>query len=105
MFDVGDVIGERYEITGVLQAQPVGSLYRAAERPCGGTLFLWIVGPRWLPDAPARQRFINEMTRVYGVRHPNALALLDVFQYSESCCLALQCIEGPTLNSHLARRE
>jgi serine/threonine protein kinase len=105
MFNIGDVVGERYEVTGVLERQPVGHLYRAVERRGGGTVFLWLIGAQWLPDAPSRNQFINHMTRVYGVRHPNALPLLDVFQYKAFGCLAIQCMEGPTLAQHIVRRK
>src|SRR2546430_12107817 len=105
MVGIGDLIGNRYQITGVLEPQPVGHLFRAAERHGGGDVFLWIVGPRWLPNQATVKWFINAMTRVFAVKHHNALALLDVFQHLGCGCLAIECVEGATLTEHVEKRK
>jgi serine/threonine protein kinase len=104
VYQLGQLIHDRYEVSGILEPLALGQLYRAIQRKGGMHVFLWVVGPRLLPDQGSRQRFVQALSRAYGARHPNVLPMCDLFIERNDVVLALQYLEGPTLGVFLEQR-
>ncbi len=104
MYQLGDIVNDRYEVSGILSPLPLGPLFRAVQRRTNLHVFLWVLGPDTLPDQAARQNFIQQLTRSYGVRHPNAVPLVDLFADRDRVVLVLQYVEGPSVDAHVERR-
>jgi hypothetical protein len=104
VYQLGQIINDRYEVSGILEPLAFGQLYRALQRRGGGHMFLWTIGPQLLPDVTWRQNVLQNLSRAYGARHPNVMQLCDLFIFRDDVVLAFQYLEGPTLAVYLEQR-
>jgi hypothetical protein len=104
MYQLGDIVNNHYEVIGILSPLAVGPVFRALQRKTGMHVFLWVIDPKLLPDVADRQAFVQQLTRSYGVRHPNAVPLIDLFIDRDHAVLGLQYYEGATIDTHVERR-
>jgi serine/threonine-protein kinase len=75
---VGDVLGERYRIEGVLGAGGMASVYRATDLRLGREVAVKVLLPNLARDASLAQRFDREARMLAAVAHPGVAAVYDV---------------------------
>jgi serine/threonine-protein kinase len=95
----GEVVAGRWEIRGVVGNRPLGMMYRALDREVGVEVALRLLGPSLLPDAGARQAFVDRVARGKAMSHPSLVKLHDVFgdEEQEEVVVAVQWAPGSTL--------
>ncbi|MBK9386969.1 MAG: serine/threonine protein kinase [Planctomycetes bacterium] len=79
-----------------------GVVYRAEQKALGRVVALKVLSPALAASAHARERFLREARALGRVRHPQVVAIYEVFASEELCAYAMEWIEGSTLAKRLA---
>ncbi|MBL8899384.1 MAG: serine/threonine protein kinase, partial [Planctomycetes bacterium] len=79
-----------------------GVVYRAEQKALGRVVALKVLSPALAASAHARERFLREARALGRVRHPQVVAIYDVFASEEICAYSMEWIEGSTLAKRLA---
>src|SRR5258705_3932350 len=99
----GRVIGDRYEVGGLLGRGGTASVWLARDcwldRPVA---IKEVTGRRWLQEPTALERFDREARTVGGLVHPNIVAVPDVDVHGVIPYLVIELIDGVTV-SHMLR--
>jgi hypothetical protein len=105
--EIGDVVGDRFEILAVLGDGGMGTVYRARDRQRGGEVALKLLIPRYLgrPEREARLLREAELLERAG-RHPNLVELLEAGRLGPLGWpyLVMRVVEGESLWAHVAFR-
>src|SRR5450755_1079364 len=100
----GSVIGGRYRLEHHLGEGGMGTVWSAMH-----TVTHRAVAMKFLRDsmggrADLRQRFLREASAASALKHPNAVEILDVFDFQESSpVMVMELLVGETLGSKLGR--
>jgi hypothetical protein len=104
-FQIGQLVGGRYDILGLMPPLAFGELYRAHNRDLGVECALLVLGPALLPDEGARQAVLSRVGLSRGLRHPNLVWLYDVRAEGDQVVIATQWAGVDTLRSRIERRK
>jgi serine/threonine protein kinase len=91
-----------YEILGELGRGGMGVVYRARQLQPPRTIALKVIRDGALAGPQLRARFRIEAEAAARVRHPNVVAIHAVGEHQGRPFFAMELIEGPTLEKHLA---
>jgi eukaryotic-like serine/threonine-protein kinase len=100
-----DTIG-RYKVTREVGRGAMGVVYEAEDPNIGRrvalkTIYAQTIGTN--PDEVA-QRFKNEARAAGGLSHPNIVTVFDAGEQDGTLYLAMEFLEGETLEQHLVQR-
>jgi len=97
---IGRTLGGQYEITGRLGAGGMASVYRARQRAMGRDVALKVLERS--PGLPAElvARFERERDVVSRLHHPHILPVFDFGQDDNHLYIAMQLVEGGSLDQH-----
>ncbi len=96
-FEVGDRLGDRYEIRSVIGQGPVGVVYGALDREVEVEVAVKLVTPKLLQTDDERAAFRREGRVARGLSHPNIVRLYEEGLDGERPYLVMQHLEGLTL--------
>jgi serine/threonine protein kinase len=98
---LGDIVGEKYELEGLLGRGGMGAVYRARHRITDRTVAL-----KWLleDDASRRARFLREAKAMGRLSHPNVIGILDVGDHQGAIFLVMDYLEGKSLREVIEGR-
>lgn len=82
----------------------MGKVYEAEERLSRRRVALKVLAPELSRSEDARRMFLNEMTILAQLDHPNIVRSLASTEVDGDLVLALELLEGQTLRQHLAER-
>src|SRR5262245_22863024 len=74
----GEIIGERYQIRGVLGQGAMARVFLAQDRNTGGPVAVKILESKHMKEPRTRARFILEAKAAAKITHPNILEVLDI---------------------------
>ncbi len=102
---VGDLVAEKYLITGVLGEGGMGVVFRATHQHTGREVALKTIRPRLASSPDFQSRFESEARAIGALRHPNIVDVTD-FGYSGTGedrfpYLVLEFLEGYPLSQTL----
>lgn len=100
-FSPGTVLGGRYEAIDVLGAGGMGSVWSAHDRKLDRTVALKFVRDDLLENPEIRHRFEREGRVLSSLDHENVCRVFDSFEVDGMDVLALEFVEGQTLESRL----
>jgi serine/threonine protein kinase len=89
----------RFRITGVLGRGGMGVVYSATDPLGGRPVAIKRLPSDLTPDSPHVQRLLREFRAAAGVRHPNAVAALEVGEHSDGYYLVMELIDGPSMSA------
>lgn len=92
----------RYRIERRLGRGGSAEVWLAHDERLGRTVAIKAPLPDALPDAAARERFINEARAAAGLSHPGIVAVYDVVADPATPALVLRYVDGETLAARLA---
>ncbi|HEY9871707.1 MAG TPA: protein kinase [Candidatus Obscuribacterales bacterium] len=94
----GTVIGDRYEITGVIAEGGMGTIFRARHRLMKRTVAIKMLHPQMVSSASTLKRFQQEAEAASSLNHPNILTVFD-FGISDQGkpYLVMDYLEGTSL--------
>jgi serine/threonine protein kinase len=100
----GSVVGERYQLDRILGEGGMGTVWAATHTVTRKAVALKFLHPEQSADPTIRQRFLREARAACAVRHPNVVAVHDVFETEDGAPLmVMDLLLGETLASKLAR--
>jgi serine/threonine protein kinase len=101
----GHVVGDRYEILGILGVGGMSVVYLARDPVLDRHVALKILRRDQLSlDAGIRLRLIREARTVSRLSHPNVVVVFDVGNLEHEVFIVLEHIDGQTAREHLAAR-
>lgn len=98
-----DRIGE-YLISRLIGEGGMGKVYEAQERLSKRTVALKVLRPELARDEDGRRLFLNEMTILAHLDHPNVVRCLACQELDGELVMVLEYLQGPTLRQVLAER-
>ena len=98
-----DRIGE-YLVRRMVGEGGMGKVYEAEERLSRRRVALKVLRPELSRSEEGRQMFLNEMTILAHLDHPNVVRSLSCTEVDGELVMALEYLEGETLRQRLARR-
>jgi Tol biopolymer transport system component len=99
---IGRELGQ-YTIVAPLGSGGMGEVYRAHDQQLVRDVAIKIIPPHLSGDADRRARFAREARLLAALNHPHIAAIYGVVDAGDSSALVLELVEGPTLESRLAR--
>jgi serine/threonine protein kinase len=96
-------IGE-YFVRRLIGEGGMGKVYEAEERLSRRKVALKVLRPELGRSEEGRQLFLNEMTILAHLDHPNIVRSLSCTEVDGELVMALEFLEGETLRERLARR-
>ena len=96
-------LGE-YFVRRLLGEGGMGKVYEAEERLSKRRVALKILRPELSRSEHGRRLFLNEMTILAHLDHPNVVRCLACQELDGELVMVLELLEGPTLRAHLADR-
>jgi eukaryotic-like serine/threonine-protein kinase len=97
-------IGE-YLVRRMVGEGGMGKVYEAEERLSRRRVALKILRPELRSSEQGRQMFLNEMTILAHLDHPNIVRSLACTELEGELVMVLEYLEGETLRQRLAKRE
>ncbi|MEM6294894.1 MAG: serine/threonine-protein kinase [Myxococcota bacterium] len=98
-----DRIGD-YDVLRPLGEGGMGKVYAAKERLSGREVALKTLRPELAASPEGRRLFLNEMTILAHLDHPNVVRCLACREIDEQLVMVLELLEGPTLRAVLQER-
>jgi eukaryotic-like serine/threonine-protein kinase len=98
-----DRIGE-YLVSRLIGEGGMGKVYEAEERLSKRRVALKVLRPELARSEDGRRLFLNEMTILAHLDHPNVVRSLACQEVDGELVMALEFLEGPTLRQVLADR-
>ena len=97
------LIGERYEILGLLGSGGMGNVYRVKDRELDEVVALKVLRPEVGRTEGALDRFRREVKLARKVTHPNVARMFDIGDLGGERVLTMELIEGEPLSALLER--
>src|SRR4051812_41598585 len=95
----------RYQIQGELGRGAMGIVYRALDPSIGRTVAIKTIRLSDVPDAGERSRLHDRLFREAQsggmLSHPNIVTIYDIAQEGDTAYIAMELVEGPTLEQQL----
>ncbi|MEA2749658.1 MAG: eukaryotic-like serine/threonine-protein kinase [Myxococcales bacterium] len=98
------LVGNRYEILGMLGSGGMGTVYRARDRELDEIVALKVLKAELAATSGMLERFRREVKLARRVTHKNVARTFDIGEHEGDRFLTMELIEGEMLGSHLARR-
>lgn len=98
---VPERVEDRYEIVAELGRGGMGVVHKALDRKLDRYIALKILPWQLRSDETAMRYFIREAKAIAALRHPNIVALYDYGEGFGSLYLAMEYLEGPSLQKVL----
>src|SRR3712207_2249752 len=94
----------RYEIRAELGAGGFSTVYRAHDPGLDREVALKVLHPHLARDATIRERFVYEGRALARLKHPNLVVAYEAGEADGAAYLAMELVEGQSLDEQLARR-
>jgi eukaryotic-like serine/threonine-protein kinase len=92
-----------YEVTSSLGAGGMGQVFRARDARLGRDIALKVLPDAFAQDRDRLARFEREGKLLAALNHPNLAVLYGIERDGDRLCLALELIDGESLNTQLKR--
>jgi serine/threonine protein kinase len=99
----GITFAGRYAIEETIGSGGMGVVYRATDTILGRVVALKVMTPTLADDSRFRARFMRESRHAAAVVHPNVVPVYDVGTEQGRLYLAMQYVDGPSLDAQLAK--
>lgn len=93
------VVNGKYRVLSLLGTGGMGSVYLCEHLRMARRVALKVLPPQFSNDADAQQRFLREAQALSSLDHPNIVRAYDFDQDGKMYFLAMEYVEGVTLNS------
>ena len=102
---VGQRVGDRYRLKGILSAGGMGVLFHGRDERDGGDVAVKMLKPDYLLEPERVARFVRETKIAAGLCHPNVARVLDVVVDDAGVpFLVMELLHGHSLQQELEMR-
>jgi serine/threonine protein kinase len=98
---IGQTLGH-YRVDSLIGSGGMGQVYLAEDLRLGRKVALKLMAPPWINDG--QPRFLREAQLASALDHPNVCAIYDVGESAGHCFIAMQYLEGQTLEQRINGR-
>jgi eukaryotic-like serine/threonine-protein kinase len=105
VFEIGDVLGGRYEILQLLGEGGMGAVYKAADRELDRFVALKVIRPEMASDPSILARFKQELLLAHQVTHRNVIRIYDLGEAKGVKFITMEFIEGKDLRSLIREKK
>ena len=99
IFEVGDVLGGRYEIVKLLGEGGMGAVYKAFDREVDRPVALKVIRPELASNASMLARFKQELLLSRQVTHKNVIRIYDLGDADGVKFITMEFVEGRDLRA------
>ena len=96
---VGSLVDGRYNITEVMAAGSMGSVYKAERVPVGKLVAVKFLHASYASDSEFQARFDRETRVMSKLNHPNCVSVVDFGVWEGEPYLVMDFVDGVTLRS------
>jgi serine/threonine-protein kinase len=100
---MGELLGGRYELLGLLGVGGMGSVYRARDVELDEIVALKMIGRELVSSPVILERFRQEVKLARRVTHRNVARMFDIGEHQKLKFLTMECIDGESLGDVLER--
>ena len=93
-----------YDILAKIGEGGMGVVYKARDRHLDRFVAIKVLNPRWISDPDRRRRFAQEAKAASALNHPNIVTIHDISTDHDVDFIAMEYVEGHTLDHHIGRR-
>jgi serine/threonine protein kinase/Tfp pilus assembly protein PilF len=104
IFEVGSILGGRYEIKALLGMGGMGAVYKAHDLEVNRDVGLKVIRPDLAGNPAILARFKQELVLARQVTHRNIIRIYDLSEADGVKFITMEFIEGEDLRSILTRR-
>ncbi len=104
MLNIGDMLDERYEITGKIGQGGMSYIYRALDTKLGREVAVKVLKEDLSADEEFIERFKNEARSAAKLTHPNIVAVYDIVDHDDTHYIAMELVEGISLKNYIAKK-
>ena len=99
---IGTKLADKYEITAILGAGGMGTVYVAAHAWTGRRVAVKVLKPSYVENEEVVKRFLREARAAAALHHPNVVDVLDMGRTDDGAVyMVLELLEGDSLGSLL----
>jgi len=99
IFEVGDVLGGRYEIVKLLGEGGMGAVYKASDRELDRPVALKVIRPELASSSSMLARFKQELLLSRQVTHKNVIRIYDLGDADGVKFITMEFVEGRDLRA------
>jgi len=99
IFEVGDVLGGRYEIVKLLGEGGMGAVYKASDRELDRPVALKVIRPELASSSSMLARFKQELLLSRQVTHKNVIRIYDLVDADGVKFITMEFVEGRDLRA------
>ena len=100
VLQIGDLLGDRYEILQLLGEGGMGAVYKAADRELDRFVALKVIRPELASNPAILARFKQELLLSHQVTHRNVIRIYDLGEAQGVKFITMEFIEGRDLREH-----
>src|SRR6202166_1773024 len=97
VLQVGDVLGNRYEILALLGEGGMGAVYKAKDREVERVVALKLIRPEMASNPSILARFKQELMTAHQVTHKNVIRIYDLAEADGVKFITMEFVEGSDL--------
>ncbi len=100
---IGKTLGH-YKVTEPIGAGGMGVIYKARDLHLDRFVALKILPPGKVADPERKRRFVQEAKAASPLNHPNIVTIHDITQEGGTDFIAMEYVEGKTLDQRVGTR-
>src|ERR1700733_11868040 len=105
VFQVGEVLGGRYEILQLLGEGGMGAVYKAADRELDRVVGLKVIRPELASNPSILARFKQELLLAHQVTHRNVIRIYDLADADGVKFITMEFVDGEDLRTLIREKK
>ena len=101
MINEGMLIGERYEILGLIGSGGMADVYKARDSKLNRLVAVKVLRQEFRMDKTFVGKFQKEAQAAAGLSHPNIVSVYDVGEDENANFIVMELVEGITLKKYI----
>jgi eukaryotic-like serine/threonine-protein kinase len=101
--EIGEIVGERYEVLSLLGSGGMGTVYKAYDRELGRAVAIKVVRPEYASHPEMLQRFKQEIILTQQISHKNVIRIFDLGIAPGLLYISMEYIDGQDLAALMAK--